>query len=1260
MRGNTEEIQKVTAFVVDVDKFVGPRCFEGSHPLRGHRDYGTRERLWQEGGTQLTEGAPSRDAMASQYVLARPKPAEIEDREEAVATIDSLLDENVDGVTWVQFRYRIIRGGAGLSRTTEEAAIKGVDRDLGELTIEEVGSGGVDELRAQLPEHEIAYVVYNNSKGSQHEDIREREKKARVGFQWKQWQAYRVRETARFKRHVLLQWAAEVEQIAKDAECLRLQKLAADLGIYLPVDVPLHDPVKMVEFVCIASPNLNKVFKKALEELYDDAEDASYTVLMATMVVAQHLDHMQEARLKKIRDDERQKKERIRQRKIAADKKALFEKNNKAAAEKHAQRSSGRRRANVESDSRKTKALELDAVLNNHGQGRESARSFTPTELTEELSDGLEEDSFNDGDSTQDTRSMTSKAQSPLSPMSRRSRQASHRSLAESPLIAESPLQGGEARRHRRLEVAEEETGSDFGKSLESERVQSARASSQGDPNEEIAGMEWDEDYEDKEANEDAYFQWTIEEEARRLAIAMEQAANRMQAVARGYRDRERVRNIKRGQKIFWDKKHLQARLHHVVVVLVWCPESTSTAMRELPLYHMRDVIDLVNDAAAAAYQAKEEKQLAELLRPDAAQEAAHEQGLSTQTSATKLMPQKSFDSVASSSQDDSRDSTAAVQKSKQLVPLVPHVVHRAREWAQMERLCIADTILINYFGGEVESDESDTEAQEFVVTFGEQQLYEELVQKYSDILELPGVSRENSLESRRAWAERLETKSLRLARASYRAQQEILRRRRALRSSLASRQKSRMMQKEQRGWTSRQHDACESTLAAAKPCLADLKHKFNHREWWELTFPTRQRITLTEGAQVLDLLVSHDAPHSPLLAPVTSSTTSSEVDEDELREEKWKQDKEDALSRIQKLSRMSSDRELDGSLAVPMAREPSLKTVARHPGTFSTLGSKEWKQFYALKCKAIKVQESQPNLQSFLHTVAHSCSDTCFNLVDVGVDPTALNFLLTELTNKVVTLTELNLARNPLGDQGATHISRFLLKNRTLTSLKLESALIGPAGQVSLFTVLKSYNFRIEKLNLGGLGGTPLKNVCGEVGALAASAALRANSTLTCLSLAQNCMARTQVEVLSKGLSKNFQLTKLDLSHNVFGDGGTCALASALETLQLKFLNLSRTEMSDVGACALAKALSSCRPPIHTVLLTGNNIAERGTAAFAAVIQHKNTVLSTLRLDHNKLGHAAAQSLAEKSVFATSVVKDKYGRQTDLVIYYPRALTGK
>ena len=588
---------------------------------------------------------------------------------------------------------------------------------------------------------------------------------------------------------------------------------------------------------------------------------------------------------------------------------------------------------------------------------------------------------------------------------------------------------------------------------------------------------------------------------------------------------------------------------------------------------------------------------------------------------------------------------TQKIHNHQQVVPLIPHVVHRAKNLGQAPPIFVANSIVVNYFGGEPDSDDSDAEGQEFVVHFGEQELYEELIKKYANILELPGNMREYSQESRRAWAERLETKSLRMARAAYRAQRDILKRRKGLagKGIKASRQKSRMVHQE----AHEKHDICQTVVAVANSGMHDLRSKFLHKPWWTLEFPIY-------GSKQIE--------------PEPADYLERDVEDDQ--EEILKRLQDAALERISVLASMDSPRSTSNLSATNLSqkseehsstkdkgREPALKTVTTHPGTFSTLTVQEFKELFAIRCAAMKVEPRQGNLQSFLHSITKGCSNTCFNLVDMGIEATSLNYLLKNLSNKIITLTKLNLACNPVGNDGATELGKFLFKNRTLRSLKLESALIGPAGQVSLFSVLQSHNFHIEDLDLGG-SGTPLKNILGEAGALAASGALRQNTALSILSLSENRISPVQLELMSKGLAKNIQLTKLDLSNNVFGDQGVCALATALETLQLNELNLARTEMSDRGACVLAQALSSCRPPVHTLHLSGNRIAEEGAAAFASVLSHKNTVLSTLKLDRNRLGPGGAKYLAEKSGFSTEIVKDKYGRPVDLVVHYPRALT--
>jgi len=795
----------------------------------------------------------------------RPKPANIEDRDEAQATLETLLEEDSD-ITWVQFRYRVIRGGAGLARSEELAGTKGVDRDLSSLTLEEVGSNGIAELRGELPPHEVAYVLYNNTKGTRREDAIRREQRLRDGSCWRRFFALQNRVVKRFVREHLHFWAALVETNAKEVECKRLLGLTHHLNIYVPEGAPTHDPVKTVEFICKASPPINGVYIRALEKLFDMAEDPEYTVLQATGEVAKHLEKLHAANLAKAAEEERLKQEKIRQRRVQQKKREAMLAAAKAAAERHAdkfkaKRTKGRGARGFAAGSEKPGELELDGLgdvpvdqtsVVSMNSARRSEAEFT------EFSDEIFDDESLWDDSTLDARSTVSNRESPLqSPTSRMSRGTLVRkseSFASSPLKsperrgnADSPLQSP-LQRDSMIGLPPvpgglaEEVSSNFSNSLKTAGL-ADEDQSLGQFSREFDGMEWDDaNFDDRQEAVDAYFQWTIEEEARRLAIVMERSALTMQALARGYRDRQRVRRLKAAANDYWDEKHLKARYHHVIVVLAWTPESTSMAMREMPLYHVRDVLDLLNDAACASQETKQQELLALV---EATSTADGKDGVLLPISLQVSMA--SVRSMQTSTNDESglqvlEGMLAEQKKEKDSLPWIPNVVHRAKTQERTTPIWVAKTIAVNYFGGDADSDDSDDAGDAFVVQFGEQELYQELLKKYGSFLDLPGDSRtepRDTLEWRRAWAERLETKSLCMARAKHRAQRDILRRRKGFAGHALkpSRQRSRMLKD-----VDDEQDVCNAILTAAQPRVSDLKHKFLHKAWWTLTFPTRDR----------------------------------------------------------------------------------------------------------------------------------------------------------------------------------------------------------------------------------------------------------------------------------------------------------------------------------------------------------------------------------------------------------------------------------
>ena len=231
--------------------------------------------------------------MSSAFKYTRPRPAAFEEREDAQEVLASLLDEDSD-TTWVRFQYRFALNLEHASRRdqVQDSDDVHVARDLKTLSLDEMGNGGIDELCSQLPQNEVAYVVYNNSKGSQVEDELEHHAKVLEGTRWKLWFKLRQKITHKSASDILNAWSCLLEGKAKVIECTRLQTLAQDLSIFLSPEAPTNDPIKLIEFLCETTPKLKHVYKEALDEFYV-AGDVEYTLLHACGVVAMHLEQMQ-------------------------------------------------------------------------------------------------------------------------------------------------------------------------------------------------------------------------------------------------------------------------------------------------------------------------------------------------------------------------------------------------------------------------------------------------------------------------------------------------------------------------------------------------------------------------------------------------------------------------------------------------------------------------------------------------------------------------------------------------------------------------------------------------------------------------------------------------------------------------------------------------------------------------------------------------------------------------------------------------------
>jgi len=164
--------------------------------------------------------------------------------------------------------------------------------------------------------------------------------------------------------------------------------------------------------------------------------------------------------------------------------------------------------------------------------------------------------------------------------------------------------------------------------------------------------------------------------------------------------------------------------------------------------------------------------------------------------------------------------------------------------------------------------------------------------------------------------------------------------------------------------------------------------------------------------------------------------------------------------------------------------------------------------------------------------------------------------------------LTELNLSKDKIGDNGAKSLSDALRENTSLTTLSLGVNNIGDDGAMSLSDALRK-NTSLAILFLD-------KNDIGDDGAESLGDALRKNTSLSMLFLNKNDIGDDGAKSLSDALRKNTSLANLDLWNNNIEDEGAKSIGDALRTnTSLTTLSLYDNKIGDDGVEALKVALS-------------------------------------------------------------------------------------
>ena len=167
------------------------------------------------------------------------------------------------------------------------------------------------------------------------------------------------------------------------------------------------------------------------------------------------------------------------------------------------------------------------------------------------------------------------------------------------------------------------------------------------------------------------------------------------------------------------------------------------------------------------------------------------------------------------------------------------------------------------------------------------------------------------------------------------------------------------------------------------------------------------------------------------------------------------------------------------------------------------------------------------------------------------------------------LTLTNLDLSSNGIGDSGAASLSQVLAINSSLTSLDLSWNWIAVSGASSLSQALAT-NSSLTSLGLSESG-------IGNTGAFCLSQALATNSSLTTLGLIGSGIGNTGASCLSKALATNSSLTTLYLGGNGIGDSVASSLSQALASnSSLTSLDLSETSIGYSGNFSFSQALAT------------------------------------------------------------------------------------
>lgn len=278
-------------------------------------------------------------------------------------------------------------------------------------------------------------------------------------------------------------------------------------------------------------------------------------------------------------------------------------------------------------------------------------------------------------------------------------------------------------------------------------------------------------------------------------------------------------------------------------------------------------------------------------------------------------------------------------------------------------------------------------------------------------------------------------------------------------------------------------------------------------------------------------------------------------------------------------------------------------------------LTDKELRSIFNAKCQDFRIKGDDKLYQRFKYFQSKKLLIKTFDMESCSIGPLAAEAICKILPNHS-NYKVLNLGGNSLYNEGAVSIAKFLAHNKSIISVDISSCMITDIGAAAIFRAL-FVNRSVIVLNIGSTTCVS-RNSIGNVALEELKYMLIENNILSELNLSMSEICCDTMLPLSIGLSQNHFLQSLNLANNHIRSKGANQIINALMDSNISELNLSFNHIDDNIAPQM-KAFLSKNLNITKIDLSGNNLTSRFMIAIASPLS--KTMLTDLNVSRNPIG---------------------------------------